>query len=305
MSKTQLSTEDPLVVDFRQSGDSSQVFEESPLLTSHGTSWTDIVLEYHDQPGLDTGEIVAPIHQIGLCCPSISNPAERWLDGKFQTENLDFGDIVIVPAGAVHRSQWKHRASFFVLGFEPSWFEQLGQDWPGCQHSQLIPHAPPLKDPLLQAFLFALKTELETEGLNSNLYVDQLKTALGLHLLRQYATRPPKLHEYENGLSRYQLKQAIAYIHGHLDQTIKLADIAQLLGMSQYYFCRQFRNSMGIPPYQYVIKQRVERAKQLLRKDQQRAIADIALDCGFNSQSHLAKHFRQLTGMTAKSYRKH
>ncbi|WP_228015754.1 helix-turn-helix domain-containing protein [Leptolyngbya ectocarpi] len=58
------------------------------------------------------------------------------------------------------------------------------------------------------------------------------------------------------------------------------------------------------PPYQYVIWQRVEQAKQLLRRDRQVAISDAALDCGFANQSHLSKHFRQLTGTSPKAYRK-
>ncbi|NJO43692.1 MAG: helix-turn-helix transcriptional regulator [Cyanobacteria bacterium CRU_2_1] len=72
--------------------------------------------------------------------------------------------------------------------------------------------------------------------------------------------------------------------------------------MSVYYFCELFKQSIGVAPYQYVLQQRVERAKQLL-KDEKRAIVDIALECGFANQTHLNKHFRKLTGMTPKSYR--
>lgn len=60
---------------------------------------------------------------------------------------------------------------------------------------------------------------------------------------------------------------------------------------------------MGIAPYQYVLQQRVERAKELLRKHKEMAIADVALQCGFANQTHFYKHFRKLTGMTPKSYR--
>jgi AraC family transcriptional regulator len=59
---------------------------------------------------------------------------------------------------------------------------------------------------------------------------------------------------------------------------------------------------VGIAPYKYVLQQRVERAKQLL-KDEERAIVDIALECGFANQTHLNKHFRKFTGMTPKGYR--
>jgi AraC family transcriptional regulator len=59
---------------------------------------------------------------------------------------------------------------------------------------------------------------------------------------------------------------------------------------------------MGIPPYKYVLQQRVERAKQLL-KDEERAIVDIVLECGFANQTHLNKYFCKFTGMTPKTYR--
>jgi AraC family transcriptional regulator len=92
------------------------------------------------------------------------------------------------------------------------------------------------------------------------------------------------------------------YIHDNLHQDIKLADLAQLLSMSQFHFSHLFKQSIGISPYQYLFQQRVERAKQLL-KQTERSITDIALACGFNSHSHLSKQFRQLTGMTPKAYR--
>jgi AraC family transcriptional regulator len=59
---------------------------------------------------------------------------------------------------------------------------------------------------------------------------------------------------------------------------------------------------MGIAPYQYLIQQRVERAKRLL-KQREMLISEIALDCGFANQTHLTKVFRQITGITPKVYR--
>ena len=136
------------------------------------------------------------------------------------------------------------------------------------------------------------------------LYVDSLTHALVVHLLKHYAARRSEIPEYEDGLSKHQLRRAIDYIQSHLEQDIKLADLAELLGMSQYYFCRLFRQSMGVSPYKYVIRQRVERAKTLLQQPQRMTIADIALECGFSNQSHLCKHFRNLTGTTPKAYSK-
>ncbi len=83
---------------------------------------------------------------------------------------------------------------------------------------------------------------------------------------------------------------------------IKLADLASLLNMSPFHFGRMFKQSMGITPHQYVIQQRVERAKKLL-KNSDRAIIDIALECGFNSHSNLSKQFRKVMGITPKTFR--
>ncbi|MEG4804750.1 helix-turn-helix transcriptional regulator [Microcoleus sp. ARI1-B5] len=77
-----------------------------------------------------------------------------------------------------------------------------------------------------------------------------------------------------------------------------------MLGMSQLQFSHMFKVAIGIAPYQYLLQQRIERAKELL-KQKERSIVEIALECGFNSHSHLSKQFRQLTGMTPKAYRAH
>ncbi|MGH2412849.1 MAG: helix-turn-helix domain-containing protein, partial [Microcystaceae cyanobacterium] len=134
------------------------------------------------------------------------------------------------------------------------------------------------------------------------LYIESLANVLAVHLLRQYAATKPDLPMYEGGLPQRQLLQILEYINEHLEQDIKLADLADLLGMSQFHFSHLFKQSLGKSPYQYLLQQRIERAKQLL-KQSERSIMDIAFLCGFNSHSHLSKQFRQLTGVTPKAYR--
>ncbi|NES99309.1 MAG: helix-turn-helix transcriptional regulator [Sphaerospermopsis sp. SIO1G1] len=129
-----------------------------------------------------------------------------------------------------------------------------------------------------------------------------LKNVLAVHLLRQHGTTKPKLPNYEYGLSHRQLQQVLDYIDANLGNEIKLADLAKIVGISQFYFGRLFKQSLGLSPYQYLLQQRVERAKKLLKTTEQ-PIIDIAFDCGFNSHSHLSTQFRQLTGMTPKADR--
>ena len=96
----------------------------------------------------------------------------------------------------------------------------------------------------------------------------------------------------------------LPYIDAHLTENIGLQDLAIVAGLGQYHFATMFKQSMNISPYRYVINQRIERSKSQLRQTD-RAISDIALDCGFADQSHLNKHFRRLVGMTPKAFREH
>jgi len=99
------------------------------------------------------------------------------------------------------------------------------------------------------------------------------------------------------------LKQAVEYINENLEITVSLTAIAAELGMSQYHFCRLFKRSTGMTSHQYLIQQRVERAKQLLKQPGQ-TVTEIASECGFANQSHLAKHFGKRLGMSPKQFRK-
>jgi AraC-like DNA-binding protein/PAS domain-containing protein len=87
------------------------------------------------------------------------------------------------------------------------------------------------------------------------------------------------------------------YIESNLGQKIGLAALAAMSGLSTFHFARAFHQSMGIPPHSYVLRRRLEQVKHMLRETQL-PLSEIALATGFSDQSHLARHFHRLTGVS-------
>lgn len=104
------------------------------------------------------------------------------------------------------------------------------------------------------------------------------------------------------GLSPIQLNAVLTYIEAHLGEPLGISALATQANLSVYHFCRLFKRTTGVSPYQYILSQRVERAKALL-PDANLSLATVALSCGFASQSHLTRHFRRATGSTPRAYR--
>jgi AraC family transcriptional regulator len=94
-------------------------------------------------------------------------------------------------------------------------------------------------DPQIEAIGMMLLAELKQESLGGRLYVESLANMLAVHLLRQYAAPQSQFIVYESGLSERQILQVVEYIDAHLNQDIKLADLAALLGISESHLSHQ------------------------------------------------------------------
>ncbi len=225
-------------------------------------------------------------------------------DGKTHDALYRHGDFTITPADVPFFARWQDTENCLQLQFSDRWLRSVAQETltGSRDHLTLVPTFQS-RHGQIAAIAMLLLTELQHQQPSGALYLDSLTQALTVQLLRQHGSTQAQLPSYEGGLPPYQLRQILDYVENHLIQDIKLADLAQLLNMSPFHFGRMFKQSVGVSPHQYVIQQRVERAKCLLKQGD-RAIIDIALDCGFSSHSHLTKQFRQLTGVTPTAFRK-
>lgn len=225
---------------------------------------------------------------------------ERTLDRNSQIGFMFTGAVALCPMHVPQAIRWDRNAHILLLHLEPELLNRNAVEVLDTDQFELIPHLI-MQDALIHQIGLRLKTQLQINGASSRLYAESAATFLAVHLLQTYSTRTFSVQEYEGGLPQQKLKQAIAYIQDHLAQELSLNAIADDLGMSRYYFCRQFKQSVGLSPHQYVIQQRVERAKQLLKRGGM-SLSEVAITCGFTHQSHLHRHFKRLTGVTPRTF---
>jgi AraC family transcriptional regulator len=274
-----------------------------PVLSSQNLGWSNIsVQQFQHPPGEETHHY-SDEHAI---CMSLSPRPVRLLQirGSKTYEGLyGKGDVSITPANMPFFTRWDSEDHYLRICLTSRFLLSVAVEALAMNPDQieLLPEFK-MRDRQIEAIGMMLLTELKQENLGGQLYIESLANVLAVHLLRQYVAAKPVLPIYEGGLPQRQVLQVLDYINDHLSQDIKLADLAGLLGMSQFHFSHLFKQAIGTSPYQYLLQQRIERAKQLLKQPEQ-TIMDIALECGFNSHSHLSNKFRQMTGMTPSAYR--
>ncbi|NMG18328.1 AraC family transcriptional regulator [Brasilonema bromeliae] len=300
--------EQTLVIDHLQKDSTLPVMPNPPLLTSQKSGWSSIHLGHFRQPAWELPKFSSLQHIISIpIALHHTVSVEFVLEGHLHriqyhpSDRID-GCVEIFPAGPCSKISWDKEIDFTHFYLEPTFVSQVAHEAIDPDHVELL-FEPKKVDLLVYQICLALKADLDVDGSGNGFYADSMATALSAHLLRHYATRKHTLQEYEDGLPKHKLQQAFDYINEHLGEDLLLTEIAAQLHMSQYYFCRLFKQSTGMTPHRYLIQQRVERAKQLLRQPEL-TVTDVAMACGFANQSHLAKHFRQHTGVTPKQFRK-
>jgi AraC-like DNA-binding protein len=104
------------------------------------------------------------------------------------------------------------------------------------------------------------------------------------------------------GLPPGAARRVREHIEAHLSENIDLAALATVAGLSVYHFARAFKQSTGVTPHYYLVKRRIDLAKEMLARTEV-PVAEIAFATGFSDQSHLARHFRQILGTTPSQFR--
>jgi AraC family transcriptional regulator len=158
-------------------------------------------------------------------------------------------------------------------------------------------------DPLIGRLAVALLSADEIGGAYGELYAGSLSMAIVARLFSLYAERPaPAPQRSIAALPKWRLKRVTEFIDTHADESITLTKLAQVAGLSRMHFAAQFRRATGLRPHDFLLQQRIEKAKTMLQTTNS-PIVEISLATGFSCQSHFTVVFKRFTGATPHRWR--
>jgi AraC family transcriptional regulator len=198
--------------------------------------------------------------------------------------------------------QWHETIGILLAEINPSLLARAAQEIGWSAHISFTCNEGE-KDRQIQHLLLALRAEMEEGCPAGRVFGESLATTLAIHLVRRYSISSVASAKYRGGLARGRLRQLVEYIDQHLDQDVSLQQLAALAQMSNSHLAHVFKQSTGLAPHQFVLRQRIEKAKQLLLEDRL-SLAEISLTLGFASQAHFTTIFRKFVGFTPMAYRK-
>jgi len=158
------------------------------------------------------------------------------------------------------------------------------------------------EDPLLRSLILRFQALLTDPSLDTPGYAETLAELVAHELMRsQPAQRGAPASQ--SGLTASQVKLIVEYMDSHMSEKTSISELAALVDLTRFHFIRAFKQAAGVPPHQFMIRRRVDRAKQLLA-EQSTSVAEIADRTGFGSPVQMTRAFRRVVGTTPSAYRR-
>jgi AraC family transcriptional regulator len=213
------------------------------------------------------------------------------------------GDIHIIPSDTPSVWDLRGKDMFLTMNVSPALLNNVAKELGHGPDGIEIRNRFQVRDTPLENLGWALKEEMECGYPCGQLYFDSLAVAVTTRLIRYHSSNSIDMKRPNKRLSDRRLRQVFVYIEDNLAENIALGDLAAVVGLSVSHFNVLFREATGISPHQYLIRRRIERAKDMLSEGKL-SISQIASESGFAHQSHLARHMRRMLGVTPNALRK-
>lgn len=287
-------------LDFNNHQDRSLLLPAAPVHSSADFAWQSLYFEHRVGVDFQTVEHVMDGHYLMVKLNPMSK-AERWIDGKMQVENQRRGTLVYVPDNCSHRVRYLNSlGALHLMTVQRDVVEQVAAEL-GVAHFEGMPSFAKNEDRFVLETAESIGREVAAGNPHGDLFAQTYARVLAAHIITRYRISGAQREKLPM-LSPAKVRWLDQYIEAMLTHSISLAELAEQVGLSQYYFCRVFKDATGFSPYRYVLHKRIEFACVCLRKDAM-SIQDIAFAAGFGEPTQFARQFKQINGITPSAYR--
>jgi len=268
------------------------------LLSSVPLGWRGIIVEWHRLPPRELPQHYVIGHGISVHTgpqpiPFGWNGRKGWRDSV-----INPGESHFLPQGELNTPRWLHTFNEVTMVLQPTFVADVLRDGvPGDRIEFAAQRS--VADAVLARYAAAFRAELSADVPMGRLYAEALTVALVLHLLAHLAK--PKAPAPRGKLNAFQLRAVVDFMAANLSEDASLIVLAREAHVSPFHFARLFRRTVGIPPHQFVLRLRVQRAIGLM-KARTLSLAQVAAESGFHDQSHFTRAFRAATGTTPAAY---
>lgn len=223
----------------------------------------------------------------------------RGANGRWVPFLLERGSLAIVPSGPVPEVRLLTPSSMIICALEENFTREIALEIDRQPANGTDFH---IRDTPIEGLVDLMIKESEA-SLPCARYSETLAHALAMRFLLYGGSSEHTLNSSVEPLPPRILRRIRDRIEAELDTELSLASLAKESGYSRAHFLRMFRAATGLTPHQYVLERRLSTAQQLLRQSKM-LLADIALQCGFSSQTHMNDVFRKRLGVTPLEYRR-
>lgn len=283
----------------------------SPARLSNGErGWSELALEDHEVPRGELGEAKIDSYVLLLWQgPSSSRGELLNSRGSFVPYLKNPGTLTLYPPGPVPPVRLLTKSNLLVCALDAKLIrtvcEQIKDEdrLRSTTSGTAIPTMrPTFQDASIQKLLLLLREEL-VEGFSAPLYVQHLADALAMRLCSLARTIPQNRRLAPEKFALPVVRRIIERLESTPLERYDLASLAAETGYSSGHFLRSFRATTGLPPHQFIIRMRLERARRLML-NRSLSLVDIALESGFSSHSHFSRAFRRHYGASPSSFRR-
>jgi AraC family transcriptional regulator len=261
-------------------------------ISSRPLGWSGIMVEAGSSGPWECDDLVVPQHHLGLNTGPVPVHFEAKIGAGYRKMTMAPGAVWFSPAG----SSFSHRvpvpSQFALVSISPEWL---------ARHAPLDEKALrptyDVRSREMGHLIRGLVDETAGGGSSGPLFVEAMVTALGIQIAQTVGDGHAAPAPHLRGLRPKQLARVLEVIDARLATGVSVVELAAVVPLSVSRFTHAFREAVGVPPHQYVIARRLERAREELQRGGTTIVA-TALRWGFTDQSHFTRLFRKRYGVT-------